>query len=64
MQIKGIKVEWTQTFEHHCIFDRLWPLSCYCDYYYNYSYPKLNIYKTMEQDLRVQIDYLFDLCGV
>ena len=20
MQIKGIKVEWTQTFEHHCIF--------------------------------------------
>ena len=19
MQIKGIKVEWTQTFEHHCI---------------------------------------------
>ena len=20
MQIKGIKVEWTQTFEHHCIY--------------------------------------------
>ena len=24
MQIKGIKVEWTQTFEHHCIYQ----LSC------------------------------------
>ena len=23
MQIKGIKVEWTQTFEHHCIRTRL-----------------------------------------
>ena len=29
-----------------------------------YSYPKLNIYKTMEQDLRVQIDCSLDLCGV
>ena len=28
----------------------------------NYSYPKLNIYITMEQDLRVQIDYSLDLC--
>ena len=28
----------------------------------NYSYPKLNIYMTMEQDLRVQIDYSLDLC--
>ena len=23
MQIKGIKVEWTQTFEHHCIQSQL-----------------------------------------
>ena len=30
----------------------------------NYSYPKLNIYKTMRQDLRVQIDCSLDLCGV
>ena len=30
----------------------------------NYSYPKLNIYITMEQDLRVQIDYSLDLCSV
>ena len=29
-----------------------------------YSYPKLNIYKTMKQDLRVQIDYSLDLCSV
>ena len=29
-----------------------------------YSYPKSNIYKTMEQDVRVQIDYSLDLCGV
>ena len=29
-----------------------------------YSYPKSNIYKTMEQDARVQIDYSLDLCGV
>ena len=29
-----------------------------------YSYPKLNIYKTMEQDLREQIDCSLDLCGV
>ena len=29
-----------------------------------YSYPKLNIYKTMEQDLRVQIGCSLDLCGV
>ena len=29
-----------------------------------YRYPKLNIYKTMEQDLRVQIDCSLDLCGV
>ena len=29
-----------------------------------YSYPKSNIYKTMEQDVRIQIDYLLDLCGV
>ena len=29
-----------------------------------YSYPKLNIYKTMEQDLCVQIDCSLDLCGV
>ena len=30
----------------------------------NYSYPKLNIYITMEQDLLVQIDYSLDLCSV
>ena len=30
----------------------------------NYSYPKLNIYITMEQDLRVQIDYSLDLCSM
>ena len=29
-----------------------------------YSYPQSNIYKTMEQDLRVQIDYSLYLCGV
>ena len=29
-----------------------------------YSYPKSNIYKTMEQDVRVQMDYSLDLCGV
>ena len=29
-----------------------------------YCYPKLNIYKTMELDLRVQIDCSLDLCGV
>ena len=28
------------------------------------SYPKSNIYKTKEQDVRVQIDYSLDLCGV
>ena len=29
-----------------------------------YSYPKSNIYKTMEQNVCVQIDYSLDLCGV
>ena len=29
-----------------------------------YSYPKSNIYKTMEEDVCVQIDYSLDLCGV
>ena len=30
----------------------------------SYSYPKLNIYKMMEQDLHIQINFLLYLCGV